>query len=83
MKRCILISGLSVESIPQKKYQVKLSLIDGYYYFMNTANKEIYKYIRHLSFKCLKEEEDYDKIIHIAKKILNANDVFFDEIEIP
>lgn len=81
MKKQILINNLSVARTGFYKYTVRLTLRSGEIYYMKTRKKSIYRTLQDPKFMS-DDPDHYEQLLRIAFKVLKANDVCFDEIEI-
>jgi len=78
MKRCILITRLTVSATGWRRYTVKITLRGGEAYLMPTRNRRLYDRLN----RELSDHADPDFILQIAAKVLAWNDVFYDEVEL-
>lgn len=77
MKRYILITRLTIEATGWRRYLIKVTLRGGDTYLMPTRSKRLYDCLN----KELSDNADSDLLLQTAVKVLEFNDVFFDEVE--
>ena len=81
MERNIAILQCMTERKDERHYLFIVRMVDGYIFTMLTKNSKLY----HAILKAQNsgnEELIYTTWVEVAAKVLNANDVYFDTIEI-
>lgn len=81
MKRCILIAWLSLEIAGEIAYTIKIGLRGGESYSMPIRSKALYRRLQK-DFTPYWNKVNYNLALQIATRVLEWNDIFFDEIEI-